>query len=130
MGNTMITTQLSKKTIFVRLNKKAFLPTRKSFSRGMISVMAKYGDESVYFDLNDMENTAGSWEMYGQDGKKRYPALQEDFFIRAGQALNRRAAMLAFCAMSGTVAVLAWGAKGSIDAKLPITVGPQKNTQG
>merc|ERR1719213_856587 len=124
----IIATQL-KHIGFAIPNKKVLPITRVSSLRKTISVNAKYGDESVYFDLDDMENTAGSWEMYGRDGKKRYPALQEDFFIRVGQALNRRAAMLAFCAMSGTAAVLAWGAKGSIDAKLPITIGPQKNTR-
>merc|ERR1712139_92644 len=92
-------------------------------------VMAKYGDESIYFVLGDMENTVGSWEVYGEDGKERYPALQEEFFIRAGQALNRRTAMSAFLAMSGTAAILIWGAKGSKDAKLPITVGPQQTPQ-
>merc|ERR1719456_1831091 len=85
--------------------------TRARSSRKIFPVMAKYGDESVYFDLDDMENTVGSWEMYGEDGKKRYPPLQEDFFNRVGQALNRRTAMLAFCAMSGTVSVLTWGVK-------------------
>merc|ERR1719240_2001264 len=125
----MINVTQSKKMYPVSPYKKMFPIARASSCRKTISVMAKYGDESVYFDLDDMENTAGSWEMHGQDGKKRYPALQEDFFIRVGQALNRRAAMLAFCAMSGTAAVLAWGAKGSIDTKLPITIGPQKNTQ-
>merc|ERR1712093_144929 len=98
---------------------------QKSPSYKTSSVMAKYGDESIYFDLDDMENTVGSWEMYGEDGKKRYPALQEDFVNLVGQALNRRGAMLAFCAMSGTASVLIWGAKGSRDAKLPITLGPQ-----
>merc|ERR1719386_168521 len=96
---------------------------------GISPVMAKYGDESVYFDLDDMENTVGSWEMYGEDGKERYPALQEEFFIRAGQALNRRTAMSTFLTMSGTAAILIWGAKGSQDVKLPITVGPQQPPQ-
>merc|ERR1711904_264098 len=88
---------------------------------------AKYGDESIYFDLNDMSNTIGSWDLYGQDGDKRYPALQAEFFNRAGQALDRREAMLAFCAISGAAAILTWGIKGSRDAKLPITIGPQKS---
>merc|ERR1719231_1197768 len=44
-----------------------------------------------------MENTIGSWDMYGQDEKRRYPVMQEEFFNRAGQALNRRESMLAFC---------------------------------
>jgi photosystem I subunit 6 len=41
-----------------------------------IAPRAKYGDESVYFDLKDVENTAGSWDMYGVDSTKRYPDRQ------------------------------------------------------
>ena len=26
---------------------------------------AKYGDESVYFDLGDVEATTGAWDVYG-----------------------------------------------------------------
>jgi photosystem I subunit VI len=50
--------------------------------RRPVAVKAKYGDESVYFDLNDLENSLGSWEVYGQDDKKRYPELQNEFFQR------------------------------------------------
>ena len=32
---------------------------------------AKYGDESVYFDLNDPEATTGSWDVYGQESTAR-----------------------------------------------------------
>lgn len=39
-------------------------------------MLAKYGDESQYFDLQDLENTVGSWDMYGQDTKDRYNGLQ------------------------------------------------------
>merc|ERR1719335_1378845 len=99
-----------------------------AFKRGVI-VNSKYGDESVYFDLSDMENTVGSWNMYGKDDKKRYPALQEEFFIRAAQSLKRRETMLAFCSISGAAAILIWGAKGSKDVKLPITLGPQQTPQ-
>merc|ERR1719213_392064 len=99
------------------------LPTR------LVHLFSKYGDNSIYFDLDDIENTTGSWDMYGQDEKKRYPAMQEEFFIRAGQALNRREAMLAFCAISGTASILVWGSKGSKDAKLPISIGPQQTPQ-
>lgn len=30
----------------------------------------------MYFDLKDVENTAGSWDMYGVDSTKRYPDRQ------------------------------------------------------
>merc|ERR1711918_153716 len=61
---------------------------------------ASYGEKEVYFDLEDMENTSGSWEIYGRKDTKRYPAMQDEFFNRAGQALCRREVMLAFCAIS------------------------------
>ena len=34
--------------------------------------------------------------------------------------------MYSFLALSSTASLLLWGAKGSKDAKLPITVGPQQ----
>jgi photosystem I subunit VI len=72
-----------------------------------------------------MSNTTGAWDMYGQDSDRRYPALQAEFFNRAGAALSRREALLGFVSLSGIGAVLVWGAKGSKDANLPITKGPQ-----
>merc|ERR1719198_1258242 len=113
-------------TAFCRVP-RVFAPSSRY--RRMSPNRAKYGDDSVFFDLSDMENTIGSWEMYGQDDQNRYPAMQGEFFNRAGQALNRRESMLAFCAMAGTLSVLVWGAKGSKDAGLPIVVGPQKAPQ-
>lgn len=32
---------------------------------------AKYGDPDQYFDLDDLESTVGSWDMYGQQDDKR-----------------------------------------------------------
>merc|ERR1712124_142435 len=110
-------------------NKQNFVKTRFTTIKNSIVPKAKYGDEAIYFDLDDMANTIGNWDLYGQDDTKRYPSLQADFFNRAGQALNRRAAMLAFCAISGAIAIVGWGLKGSKDAKLPITIGPQKTPQ-
>jgi photosystem I subunit VI len=72
-----------------------------------------------------MSNTTGAWDMYGQDGDRRYPALQAEFFNRAGAALSRRESLLGFVALSGIGAITVWGAKGSKDAQLPITKGPQ-----
>eukprot|EP00959_Pyramimonas_sp_CCMP1952_P354853 7433181-Pyramimonas_sp.AAC.1 len=71
-------------------------PTRKT---PRIVPQAKYGDESVYFDLNDVENTAGAWDMYGVDSSKRYPDQQAEFFERAANGLARREAMLGFLAI-------------------------------
>jgi photosystem I subunit VI len=75
--------------------------------------------------LNDLENTIGSWDMYGQDSTQRYNSLQSEFFTRAAGGLTRREYLLGLCAL-GAGGILVWGAKGSKDAKLPITVGPQK----
>ncbi|GAB4820982.1 hypothetical protein N2152v2_008028 [Parachlorella kessleri] len=87
---------------------------------------AAYDKESQFFDLNDLENTLGSWDMYGQDQEKqRYNGLQSEFFNRAAGSLNRREYLLGLVALGG-VGILVWGGKGSKDIKLPITVGPQK----
>ena len=37
---------------------------------------AKYGDESVYFDLKDIGNTTGAWDIYGSDGPSPYNGFQ------------------------------------------------------
>merc|ERR1719213_583418 len=99
------------------------LPTR------LVHLFSKYGDDSIYFDLDDIENTTGSWDMYGQDGKNRYPEIQEEFFRRAAQSINRRESMLAFCSLAGIASIISWGVKGSVDTKLPITIGPQKTPE-
>ena len=46
--------------------------------------------------LQDLEDTTGSWELYGQEDKKRYPSLQDDFFKRAAGPLTRRESIFAF----------------------------------
>lgn len=38
--------------------------------------MAKYGDKSVYFDLEDLGNTTGEWDVYGSDAPSPYNPLQ------------------------------------------------------
>lgn len=37
---------------------------------------AKYGEKSVYFDLGDIANTTGQWDLYGSDGPSPYNGLQ------------------------------------------------------
>jgi hypothetical protein len=39
-------------------------------------VVAKYGDKSVYFDLEDLGNTTGQWDLYGSDAPSPYNPLQ------------------------------------------------------
>jgi hypothetical protein len=49
--------------------------------------------------LQDLENSTGSWDMYGQDSDKRYPGMQVEFFERAGDVLKRREALRGFVAL-------------------------------
>ena len=39
-------------------------------------MVAKYGDKSVYFDLEDLGNTTGQWDLYGSDAPSPYNSLQ------------------------------------------------------
>lgn len=49
--------------------------------------------------MQDLENTVGAWDMYGQEDTKRYPDMQNEFFERAAGGLASRGAMLRFCAV-------------------------------
>lgn len=55
---------------------------------------------TAYIFTQDMEATTGSWDMYGKDDKKRYPALQETFFNQATDILSRRESLRGFIALS------------------------------
>ena len=46
--------------------------------------------------VQDLEDTTGSWELYGTDDNRRYPSLQNEFFERAAAPLTRRESALAF----------------------------------
>ncbi len=46
--------------------------------------------------LQDLENSAGSWDLYGTEDERRYPGLQAEFFQRAAAPLRRREAILGF----------------------------------
>lgn len=43
-------------------------------------MVAKYGDKSVYFDLEDLGNTTGQWDLYGSDAPSPYNSLQVHLF--------------------------------------------------
>ncbi|PRW56048.1 photosystem I reaction center subunit VI- chloroplastic-like [Chlorella sorokiniana] len=102
--------------------------TQRRVQARRVAVAAKYGEESRYFDLKDLENTVGSWDMYGQEDKSRYNGLQSEFFERAANGLSRREYILGLVAVGGA-GILAWGLKGSSDVSLPITKGPQQPAQ-
>ena len=46
--------------------------------------------------LQDLENSAGSWDLYGTEDERRYPGLQAEFFQRAAAPLRRREALFGF----------------------------------
>ena len=45
---------------------------------------------AAYAALQDLENTIGSWDLYGQEATARYNSLQSEFFERAASGLTRR----------------------------------------
>ncbi|KFM26724.1 Photosystem I reaction center subunit VI, chloroplastic [Auxenochlorella protothecoides] len=105
-------------------------PTQsRAHVRAAVVPRAKYGDDNKYFDLNDLENTIGSWELYGHEEKARYPSIQGEFFQRAAAGLTRREYLLAFVAGLGGTGLLLWGGIGSKATQLPITKGPQQTPQ-
>ncbi|KAK9832672.1 hypothetical protein WJX84_011179 [Apatococcus fuscideae] len=107
-------------------SRKSGLQARRLSSRAVTPVKAKYGDESQFFDLDDLEDTAGSWDLYGQQDTKRYPGIQAEFFERAAGPLTRRNSILGIVGLGGVVGIAAWGFAGSKYVKLPIQNGPQK----
>jgi photosystem I subunit 6 len=65
---------------------------------GMWSVKGK--SSCLLLDLTqDLENTTGAWDMYGQEEARRYPGIQEEFFYKATDALSRRESLNAFVAL-------------------------------
>lgn len=53
------------------------------------------------FFVQDLENTAGSWDLYGQTDERRYPGIQAEFFERAAAPLTRRESVYAFVTLGG-----------------------------
>ncbi|KAJ6327568.1 PHOTOSYSTEM I REACTION CENTER SUBUNIT VI-2 CHLOROPLASTIC [Salix viminalis] len=88
------------------------------------AVMAKYGDKSVYFDLEDLGNTTGQWDLYGSDAPSPYNSLQSKFFETFAAPFTKRGLLLKFLILGGgsTLAYFSATASGDI---LPIKKGPQ-----
>ncbi|KAK8948897.1 hypothetical protein KSP39_PZI005480 [Platanthera zijinensis] len=109
--------------------KLAFRPARRNLtvsSRGRI--VAKYGEKSVYFDLEDLPNTTGQWDLYGSDAPSPYNGLQSKFFETFGAPFSKRGLLLKFSLLGGgfLLAYLSATASGDI---LPIKKGPQQPPQ-
>ncbi|XP_020273362.1 photosystem I reaction center subunit VI, chloroplastic-like [Asparagus officinalis] len=96
----------------------------RSSRRSTDSVVAKYGDKSVYFDLEDIGNTTGQWDLYGSDAPSPYNPLQSKFFETFAAPFTKRGLLLKFLILGGgsLLAYLSSTASGDI---LPIKKGPQ-----
>ncbi|XP_047177406.1 photosystem I reaction center subunit VI, chloroplastic-like [Vigna umbellata] len=114
-GSSLAGTKLSLKP-----SQKSF--RAKNFRRG--AVVAKYGDKSVYFDLEDLGNTTGQWDLYGSDAPSPYNPLQRKFFETFAAPFTKRGLLLKFLILGGgsTLAYFSATASGDI---LPIKKGPQ-----
>ncbi|KAF9615421.1 hypothetical protein IFM89_023082 [Coptis chinensis] len=108
-------------------NKLSVKPARRVVTRTNLrsgAVVAKYGDKSVYFDLEDIGNTTGQWDLYGSDAPSPYNSLQSKFFETFAAPFTKRGLLLKFLILGGgsTIAYLSATASGDI---LPIKKGPQ-----
>ena len=91
----------------------------------IVAVVAKYGDKSVYFDLEDLGNTTGEWDVYGSDAPSPYNPLQSKFFETFAAPFTKRGLLLKFLILGGgsTLAYFSSTATGDV---LPIVKGPQQ----
>eukprot|EP00252_Welwitschia_mirabilis_P000221 TRINITY_DN1020_c0_g1_i1.p1 TRINITY_DN1020_c0_g1~~TRINITY_DN1020_c0_g1_i1.p1 ORF type:complete len:153 (+),score=34.48 TRINITY_DN1020_c0_g1_i1:99-557(+) len=96
--------------------------------RSGLRVYAKYGEKSIYFDLEDISNTTGAWDLYGSDAPSPYNPLQSKFFETFAAPFTKRGLLLKFLLLGGaaTISYAATSATGDI---LPIKRGPQQPPQ-
>ncbi|KAL9232090.1 hypothetical protein vseg_007235 [Gypsophila vaccaria] len=102
-------------------------PTRvsvKSNNSRSGAVVAKYGDKSVYFDLEDIANTTGQWDLYGSDAPSPYNSLQSKFFETFAAPFTKRGLLLKFLILGGGSLLTYVSATAPPDV-LPIKKGPQ-----
>ncbi|EOY26808.1 hypothetical protein QUC31_012210 [Theobroma cacao] len=111
---------LSGTKLFVKPSRQSFKP--KNYRAG--AVVAKYGDKSVYFDLEDLGNTTGQWDLYGSDASSPYNSLQSKFFETFAAPFTKRGLLLKFLLLGGGSLLLFLSATASDDL-LPIKKGPQ-----
>uniref|UniRef100_A0ACD5T7G7 Uncharacterized protein n=1 Tax=Avena sativa TaxID=4498 RepID=A0ACD5T7G7_AVESA len=88
------------------------------------AVVAKYGEKSVYFDLEDIGNTTGQWDLYGSDAPSPYNGLQSKFFNTFAAPFTKRGLLLKFLLLGGGSLLAFVSASASPDL-LPIKKGPQ-----
>ena len=104
-------------------------PSARSTRRpGAAAVVAKYGDKSVYFDLDDIGNTTGQWDLYGSDAPSPYNPLQSKFFETFAAPFTKRGLLLKFLLLGGG-SLLAYVSASASPDLLPIKKGPQEPPQ-
>lgn len=86
---------------------------RRQVSRRAGGVQAKYGDESVYFDLKDLPNTTGSWDLYGVDQKDRYNKMQVSLPAPCADSTALKSHMTRLSAVQGSLSIC-WSRFSSI----------------
>ena len=106
--------------LHVKTTRRSFRPT--SYKAG--AVVAKYGDKSVYFDLEDLGNTTGQWDLYGSDAPSPYNSLQSKFFETFAAPFTKRGLLLKFLILGGG-STLAYVSGTASPDLLPIKKGPQ-----
>ncbi|CAN1824795.1 Photosystem I reaction center subunit VI-2, chloroplastic [Linum perenne] len=108
----------------LQLNKSVRQTIKRKTSSRSLTVEAKYGDKSVYFDLEDLGNTTGQWDLYGSDAPSPYNPLQSKFFETFAAPFTKRGLLLKFLILGGgsTIAYLGSTVSGDV---LPIVKGPQ-----
>ncbi|XP_047316965.1 photosystem I reaction center subunit VI, chloroplastic-like [Impatiens glandulifera] len=97
---------------------------RTTSKRAGAVVVAKYGEKSVYFDLEDLANTTGQWDVYGSDAPSPYNPLQSKFFETFAAPFTKRGLLLKFLIIGGGSTLAYVSATASPD-DLPIKKGPQ-----
>ncbi|KAG0462674.1 hypothetical protein HPP92_021150 [Vanilla planifolia] len=109
--------------------KLSIRPTRRTpaMIRSRARVVAKYGDKSVYFDLEDLPNTTGQWDLYGSDAPSPYNPLQSKFFETFAAPFTKRGLLLKFSILVGGV-LLAYVSATAPDDLLPDQERPTAET--
>ncbi|XP_020105925.1 photosystem I reaction center subunit VI, chloroplastic-like [Ananas comosus] len=99
-------------------------PRRSGLRSRSGAVVAKYGEKSVYFDLEDLGNTTGQWDLYGSDAPSPYNPLQSKFFETFVAPFTKRGLLLKFLILGGG-SLLAYVSSTASGDVLPIKKGPQ-----
>ncbi|CAN6991252.1 unnamed protein product [Brassica rapa subsp. trilocularis] len=89
------------------------------------AVVANNRDKSVYFDLEDLGNTTGQWDLYGSDAPSPYNPLQSKFFETFAAPFTKRGLLLKFLILGGG-SLLTYVSASSTGDVLPIKRGPQE----